>query len=110
VRSTFTIVELEIVPRRRHTPREAGSMKDESRLERSSRERTLVALKELIEALDRRVPRVERVGELRIATEAMALRSDAARRIAQLQATDRKHEAELADAVMADDGAPLGTS
>jgi hypothetical protein len=43
-------------------------------------------LRELIEALDRRVPRVERVGEVSIAREAAALRDKALQRIAILQA------------------------
>ena len=72
------------------------------------RARVLAALGELIEALDRRVPQVERLGELRIAREAAALRKDAAMRIEQLRTgeSDRR-EAELSDAVMADDGSPL---
>jgi hypothetical protein len=44
----------------------------------------VVALRELIEALDRRVPQVERVGEVRLAREAAALRKEAARRIQEL--------------------------
>jgi hypothetical protein len=43
-------------------------------------------LQELIAALDRRVPRVERVGEVSIAREAAALRDKALQRIAALEA------------------------
>ena len=43
-------------------------------------------LRELIAALDRRVPRVERVGEVSIAREAAALREKALQRIAILEA------------------------
>ena len=85
-------------------------MNDESRPDASNRKRILAELDELIEALDRRVPRVERLGEIRIAREAAALRKEAATRIEQLRtaAPDRQsREAELADAVMADDGGPL---
>jgi hypothetical protein len=39
----------------------------------------------LIEALDRRVPRVERVGEASIARDAAALREKARKRLTELQ-------------------------
>jgi hypothetical protein len=75
----------------------------------ASRQRAVAALRELIKALDRRVPHVERLGEERIAGEATALRIEAARRIEELnEESDRnKNGAELSDAVMTDDGAPL---
>jgi hypothetical protein len=41
-------------------------------------------LEELIAALDRRVPRVERAGEAAIAREAAALRAQAVKRLAQI--------------------------
>ena len=41
-------------------------------------------LEELIEALDRRVPRVERLGEATIAHDAAALRAKAIARLAEL--------------------------
>jgi len=41
-------------------------------------------LEELIAALDRRVPRVEQAGEAAIARDAAALRSKAAKRLAEL--------------------------
>jgi hypothetical protein len=48
------------------------------------REALLRRLRELIEALDRRVPHLEREGEIRIAREAGALRQKAEDRIAEL--------------------------
>jgi len=42
-------------------------------------------LHELIAALDRRVPRVERAGEASIARDAAALRSKARKRLAELE-------------------------
>ncbi len=43
-------------------------------------------LRELIAALDRRVPRVERAGEAAIAREAAALRAKAVQRLTELAA------------------------
>ena len=43
-------------------------------------------LRELIAALDRRVPRIERVGEADIARDAAALKKKALERLAELQA------------------------
>ena len=43
-------------------------------------------LRELIAALDKRVPRIERVGEASIARDAAALRKKALERLAELQA------------------------
>jgi hypothetical protein len=51
------------------------------------RNRVIAALKELIAALDRRVPQVKRVGEERIAQEAATLRRDAVARIGELEGT-----------------------
>lgn len=75
-----------------------------------SRDHVIAALTELIDALDRRVPRVERVGEIRIAHEAAALKREAMTRIDELKtaAADRQtREAALANAVMTDDGGPV---
>jgi hypothetical protein len=47
--------------------------------------RIIRELRELIAALDRRVPRVERVGEVAIAQAATGLRIEALRRIAELE-------------------------
>lgn len=54
-----------------------------------ARRRLAQELRELIAALDRRVPRVERAGEASIAREAAALR---ARAIKRLQALEREDE------------------
>jgi hypothetical protein len=42
-------------------------------------------LRELIDALDRRLPRIERVGEIEIAQDAAILRDKALKRITELQ-------------------------
>ena len=42
-------------------------------------------LRELIEALDRRVPHIERTGEIQIARDAASLRERALKRIAALE-------------------------
>jgi hypothetical protein len=49
------------------------------------RDRAVAALIELIEALDRRVPHVERAGETRIAGDAVKLRDGAMARIDELK-------------------------
>lgn len=46
-------------------------------------------LRELIAALDRRVPHVERLGELEIVRAAMALRKKAEERLAKLSESDK---------------------
>jgi len=45
-------------------------------------------LRELIAALDKRVPRIERVGEASIARDAAALKKKALERLAELQADE----------------------
>jgi hypothetical protein len=47
--------------------------------------KTIRRLRELIMALDRRVPQVERVGEVEIARAATGLRVEALRRIEELE-------------------------
>lgn len=42
-------------------------------------------LKELIDALERRVPRIERLGEVQIARDAASLKKKALKRIAELE-------------------------
>jgi hypothetical protein len=49
------------------------------------REELARELSELIEALDRRVPRVEGAGEMAIARDAAALRAKAVERLAELE-------------------------
>jgi len=51
----------------------------------------IAALHELIEALDRRIPNVERVGERAIREQAAELRDEAVRRIDELSRTGTKH-------------------
>ena len=51
----------------------------------SGRERVVRELRELVAALDRRAPQVERVGEVEIAHAAAALRLTALERIAELE-------------------------
>ena len=69
----------------------------------------IATLRELVSALDRRVPHVDRPGELRIAREAQMLRREA---VAQIEALsrhgpdDRLYDQELANAIMTDDGSP----
>jgi hypothetical protein len=68
------------------------------------------ALRELVDALDRRVAHIERLGEPRIARDAAALRKEAVNRIQELTAgaVDRDtREAERSGRVMTDDGGPL---
>ena len=69
----------------------------------------LAALRELVEALDRRVPHLERSGEIQIAKDAALLRNEAVTRIAALQRAGphpATHDQELVDAIMTDDGNP----
>jgi hypothetical protein len=54
----------------------------------ANRARALRHLRELVAALDHRVPQVEREGEATIAREAAALRKKALKRIAELEAED----------------------
>jgi hypothetical protein len=49
------------------------------------RERLIAQLRELIRALDSRVPQLERDGERQIADEAAALKRKAAERLAELE-------------------------
>ena len=71
--------------------------------------RTLVALRELIGALDRRDRHVERVTETGIAEDARLLRRRALARIEELQTPARNSESydgSLVEAIMTDDGGP----
>jgi len=70
------------------------------------------ALRELVDALDRRVAHVERLGEARIAREAAGLRKEALHRIQELTAASSvrdAREAERSGGVMTDDGGPPKT-
>ena len=55
---------------------------------RTRRTRTIRDLSELISALDRRVPQVERSGEASIARAAARLKEEAIKRIAELERQD----------------------
>jgi hypothetical protein len=68
--------------------------------------RVIAAIRELIDALDRRVGQVERVGEVRIAREAAALREEAVRRIEELERAESDLQMREAEAVMSDEGGP----
>lgn len=52
------------------------------------RDRVIADLRELVEALDRRVPRLERAGEIQIAHDAAKLKEEAIRRIGELKGGD----------------------
>jgi hypothetical protein len=83
-------------------------MDDQQPPRATDRDRVVSELRELIDALDRRVAHIERVGEIEIAREAAALKREALTRIEALtrRPLDRpEREAALADAVMTDDGA-----
>ena len=75
----------------------------------STATRMVSTLRELISALDRRVPHVDRPGELRIARDAELLRRQALTQIEALncqQPDDRPYDQGLGDAIMTDDGCP----
>jgi len=61
------------------------SMADRKTTAEGDRTRTLRQLRELIAALDRRVPHIEDTGEVVIARDAAALRKKAMQRIAELE-------------------------
>jgi hypothetical protein len=84
-------------------------MDDLQRTGPTDQDHRIAALKELIDALDRRIPHVERFGEIGIAREAAALRKEALARIEELKpaASDqRMRGAALTDAIMSDDEGP----
>ena len=60
-------------------------MGDKTTASSAERTRALRRLRELITALDLRVPHIERAGETAIARDAAALRKQALARIAQLE-------------------------
>ena len=71
--SGLTVVYADGALARARTPHTAAAEPDQ-----------LLALRELIEALDRRVPHVERAGEMKIADDARQLRAAASERLALL--------------------------
>jgi hypothetical protein len=67
------------------------------------------ALRELIDAVDRRTPQLEGACEPRVAKVAAALRFEAARRLETLVGIEfdaDRHDRDLGGAVMTDDGGP----
>jgi hypothetical protein len=60
-------------------------MKDATITDEVSRTRTIRELRELVAALDRRVPQVHRLGEVSIARAAAALKAAALQRIEELE-------------------------
>jgi hypothetical protein len=65
----------------------------------------MFALREIIDALDRRGPQIERAGETRIARDALLLRREAAERLEELQRADNGgYDEDLVEAIMTDDG------
>jgi hypothetical protein len=79
---------------------------------RSTPAAVVAALRELIAALDRRVPHIERTGERQIASDAESLRSTAVKRIHRLLIECERHryDPDLVEAIMTDDGAPSPAS
>ena len=73
----------------------------------------VATLRELIGALDRRMPHSERTSEIRIAREAATLRREAVTRIEELKYAAEDHDRynqELGEAIMTDDGGPASRS
>ena len=66
-------------------------MTDRGKPPRTGQGQTIRELREFVAALDRRVPRVERVGEAEIARDAAALRTRALRRIEELAHEDESN-------------------
>ncbi len=65
-------------------PRVVLMMSPDTSAQEAPRERTIRELRELIAALDRRVPQIQRVGELSIARASAELRALAMSRLEQL--------------------------
>ena len=65
-------------------------MADKKKTAEGERTRAQRHLRELIAALDRRVPHVERIGEVEIARAATALKKKALQRLAKLEAETDK--------------------
>ena len=63
-------------------------MTDKASVPNFQRASLIFALREIIDALDRRGPQVERAGEMRIAQDALALRRQAVARLEELERGD----------------------
>jgi hypothetical protein len=74
---------------------------------RASAACVVAELGELIDALERRVPHIERAGEIQIARDAARLRNEAVARINALRSA--VSDSGLANAIMSDDGGPPRT-
>lgn len=91
------------------TSTDVHKMSDRRIAAESSPAELLAALRELVEALDRRVPHLERSGEVQIAKDAALLRGEAVARIEALQRTGLNRttpDQELVDGILTDDGNP----
>jgi hypothetical protein len=60
-------------------------------------------LRELVAALDRRVPQVQRAGEVAIAQDAASLRAQAMKRLAELEDEGRAEAVDTVPAAVGDD-------
>ena len=65
--------------------RMVATMTDRTTTADMARRRTVRELRELLAALDRRVPQVQRAGEVSIARAAAKLRAEAVKRIEELE-------------------------
>ena len=86
-----------------------GGMTGKSVTNESATARIVAALRELIRALDRRVPHAERPDEGRIGRDAARLRRAAVARIDSLtrdESPKTRFDQSLVDAIMTDDGGP----
>ena len=84
-------------------------MSDRSKRNRFTADRRITSLRELISALDRRVPHNDRPGERRISGDAQGLRRQAVTQIEALRVQglhDTPGHEGLVNAVMTDDGCP----
>jgi hypothetical protein len=83
-------------------------MTEQDSIRPSTSSRVVAALRELIAALDRRVPHAERTAEGRIAQDSATLRTQAVTRIRKLlfDSEPHRYDQELVEAIMTDDGGP----
>jgi len=78
-------------------------MTDKTAGPHSHRADLMFALREIIDALDRRGPQIERAGEMRIARDAAILRREAVARLEELQRADDGSHDDFVGAVRTDD-------
>jgi hypothetical protein len=77
--------DVDVVPFLSVTPDKQKTMATRTNSPAAARSTLIRQLRELVVALDQRVPHVERAGEAAIASDAAALREKALRRIAELE-------------------------